>query len=260
MEGNVCGQVVIVVGSANVRGIGYATVLEMIRNEAKAIVMADLNPAVVALAETLREKHPEVDVRGLVVDVAEEHDIDMLVGYTIEQFGRIDSVVHSAALNTAGTAETITYQQFERTMKVNVYSQIYLAKRVIPHMRKQGGGAFVNVSSANAFVAEKGLMPYVPSKAANASATQQMALEYASENIRFNAVAPGLLNTGFNEGHYKFLGITEQEANKDIGTVHATGKAIEPKEVAFMIVTLCSPRASAVIGANVPVEAGFSIQ
>lgn len=258
VKGLVDKQVVIVTGCANKKGIGFATVQSLSEQGAGTIIMVDNNPVLDSVVAEVNGVNG-TQVHGFVGDVSDEAFLKTIVDYTIEKYGRIDSVVNSAAINTPGTAIDTTRKSFINTMLVNVWSQIALAGLVIPHMIKQGGGAIVNVSSANAFVSERGLLPYVTSKGANKQATQQMALEYAKDNIRITAVAPGALHTGFNQPHYNYTGDSEQAVNAQIGDIHPTGKIIEPREVAMPIVFLCSDYATAIVGETLLVDAGYSI-
>lgn len=246
-------KVAIVTGSA--RGIGEAVVRDFLNEGAKVIIADILEVEGKALGTALQnESH---SVHFFKTDVSSEENVKELVAFTIEKFGKIDILVNNAAINVPGSVLELTEETWDRTMDVNVKSQFFVSKHVIPHIKAAGGGAVINMSSANGFVAETRLSAYVASKGAIVMITKAMALDFAPDNIRVNCVCPGWVDTTLNDAHADLYGGRE-EILKDIAAIQPIGRAIEPMEIAKVTTFLASEDASCMTGSAVLADGGVT--
>lgn len=135
-----------------------------------------------------------------------------------------------------------------------------VAKHVVPHMRRAGGGAIVNLSSISSFIAQPHFVTYNATKAAIANMTRCMALDLAPDNIRVNAVAPGAVWTQIVERQCREAGMDRAAADKDPswGGAHMIQRIAEPREIAYAILFLASDEASFITAENLMVDGGYT--
>jgi len=246
-------KVAIVTGGA--RGIGEAIVRRFVLEGAK-VTIADVLGDGSKLASELQEAgYPVIYVH---TDVSQAAPIQNMVSETIKAFGKLDIVVNNAAINVPGNVEELDEDVWDRTMQVNVKSMFLMGKYTIPELRKSGGGSIVNMASANSYIAEPRLSAYVTSKGAILMLTKQMALDYAPENIRVNAICPGWVDTSFNDAHADLYG-GRDKVLEDLSSLQVLGRPIKPSEIANLALFLASDESSAMIGSPVLMDGGICI-
>jgi len=233
-------RVALVTGGSS--GIGRATALIFAREGAKVIVN-DINSE--GGEETVKMvRSAGGDAHFLKADMASEKEIETLVQKTVEIYGRLD-----CAFNNAGVGG----RNWDTVLDVNVKGVWFCMRYEIPQMLKQGGGAIVNTSSIVGLVARQNTGMYASSKHAVVGMTRAIALQYAKNNIRVNAVCPNFVRTPF---------IARVMANKEeMDSIIADtpmGRIAEPHEVAEAVVWLCSDAASYVTGIAMPVDGGYT--
>ena len=186
-------------------------------------------------------------------------DVERLVAATVDRFGGVDILVNSAGIQRYGTAIDTDEELWDRVMAVNVKSMFLTAKHVVPEMRKRGGGAIVNVSSVQAFIALGNSLAYVTSKGAINSLTRALALDHAADNIRVNVVCPGSVDTPMLRWAADlFRGDRgEDELVAEWGRMHPMGRVATADEVGSVIAFLAGPGASFVTGTAIPVDGGL---
>ena len=194
-EWGLSGKVAVVTGGGAAGdgiGNGRAAAILLARGGARVVVV-DRDKA---LAQRTVAMIEEAGGEALAVDadVTRAADCAGIVETAVGRFGRLDLLDNNVGIGSRGTVLDETEENWRRVMQVNVDSMFLMAKHAIPAMRRQGGGAIVNVSSISA-LRPRGLTVYTVSKGAVIALTRAMAVDHGRENIRVNCVAPGPVYT-----------------------------------------------------------------
>jgi NAD(P)-dependent dehydrogenase (short-subunit alcohol dehydrogenase family) len=252
-NGNYTGKVAFVTGAAN--GIGRATALAFAREGAN-LVVADISEQ--GNQETARMVE---DLGGRVLtvkcNVTQAEDVKAALDKTIETFGRLDFAFNNAGVEqkNAATAE-IEAEEWDRIVDTNLRGVFLCLKHEIPLMLKQGGGAIVNTSSGAGVIGIKGGAAYTAAKHGVIGLTKSAALDYASQNIRVNAVAPGYVDTPMMD---RFTGGTSKGREQVIAE-EPIGRMGKPEEIAAAVLWLCSDAAAFVVGHALVIDGGQTVQ
>jgi NAD(P)-dependent dehydrogenase (short-subunit alcohol dehydrogenase family) len=245
MTGSVEGRVAVVTGAA--QGIGNA-IAKGLAAEGARIVVADLNRAEVAAAEF------DGGV-GITVDVADEAQVEQMTKEVIDRCGRIDILVNNAGLYASLAMRPFTeipVDEWRQVMDVNVLSMFLTTRAVVPHMREQGGGRVVNISSGTPFRGVPFLLHYVTSKGAIVALTRALAKELGRDDVLVNCVAPGFTMSDGVRQHPEVI-----EALRDVSVSARTlQRDQEPEDVVGAVVFLCGPGASFVTGQTIVIDGG----
>jgi 3-oxoacyl-[acyl-carrier protein] reductase len=226
------GKVVLVTGGAT--GIGRATVLALAREGATVAINYSRSEAEARETARVAER---AGARALPVqaDVTREPEVRAMVERVARELGGLDGLV-----NNAGWTQRVPHRQlddltdeiWERVFATNLRGPFYCARAAVPHMERRGGGAIVNVTSVAGATGTGSSMAYAASKAGLDTLTKSLARALAPARIRVNAVAPGLLGTGFGGG------IITPDVLDQIGRVTPIGRPVRPEEVADAVVFL----------------------
>ena len=245
MSGSVAGKVAIVTGAA--QGIGNA-IAKGLAAEGARIVVADLNRAGEVAAEF-------DDGVGIAVDVADEAQVERMAKEVIDRCGRIDILVNNAGLYASLAMRPFTeipVDEWRQVMDVNVLSMFLTTRAVVPHMREQGGGRIVNISSGTPFRGVPFLLHYVTSKGAIVALTRALAKELGPDDVLVNCVAPGFTMSEGVRQHPEVI-----EALRDVSVSARTlQRDQEPEDVVGAVVFLCGPGASFVTGQTIVIDGG----
>ena len=247
------GRVALVTGGA--RGIGRA-ICEAYADEGARVAVADLLEAeAVQTAEALGEK-------GLAVamDVTDLDAIRSGVKAVEAHWGGIDVLVNNAGIFNMAPIGLVTLEDYRRQFDVNVGGTIFASQAVAPGMRERGGGAIINFASQAGRRGEANVTIYCSTKAAVISITQSLALEFASDNIRVNAVAPGVIDTPmwdvvdaqFAALECKPIG----QKKREVGEAVPLGRMGVPADVADPCVFLASDDARYITAQTLNVDGG----
>jgi NAD(P)-dependent dehydrogenase (short-subunit alcohol dehydrogenase family) len=211
-------------------------------------------------ADTLDDALAALDgVRGSVADVGVPADVEKLVTDATGWMGGVDVLVNNAGIGGPRAAiEDISYEDWDRTITVNLNGMFYCIKNVAPLMKAQKSGCIVNISTASAKVALPMRSPYVASKVGVLGLTHTVAREYGPFGIRCNAILPGLIDNerGRNilANHAKEKGIAFEEAEQDFLEFISLRAWIDPAEVGDLAVFLASPAGRHITGQNIGMD------
>ena len=148
------------------------------------------------MAETERELRARgLDVTGHVADVSDPGQVAAFAEKISARHATVGALVNSAGIQRYGTVETTSPQTWDEVFAVNVRSMFLLAKHMLPLIRRNGGGAIVNVSSGQAVASQRNVVAYTASKGAISAMTRAMAVDHAAEGIRVNTIVPGSVDT-----------------------------------------------------------------
>lgn len=242
-------------------GIGKATALRFAEEGADLVITGRR----ISLGEAVEAECRQKGVRCVFVeaDHSKVEDCQRVVDVALKEFGHIDILFNNAGIVTSGTAETTDEETWKSTMDINITAVWRMSKLVLPHMRKQGKGAIVNNGSDWSVVAGKNAFPYIMSKGAVGMMTKAMALDYAREGIRVNAVCPGdtFVDRWMEKGYFEGSGaVSVEEAMKESSEYLPMGRFGKPEEIANAVLFLASDEASFVTGHLLLVDGGNTAQ
>ena len=239
-------KVAIVTGGAS--GIGLATVKKLLGENA-FVAMADLSDNVFSLANSLGDK-----CIGIKCDVSKEDDVKDCVEKVVDKFGHIDYLVANAGIGGgANKPHEVDVDEWNKVVAVNQTGIFLMNKYVIPEMLKVGGGAIVNTSSMYGLVGSTTSFAYSATKGAIIQMTRSLALTYARDNIRVNAIAPGYVDT-------PILAMVNDDVKQIMANQLPVGRLGKDVEIANLISYLLSDNASFITGAVVPIDGGYTAQ
>ena len=251
------GKVAIITGSGS--GMGKAAALLFAREGAKVAVVDINDKGGAEVVEAIKKAGGEAIF--LHVDVGVEADLKRMVEQAVKAFGKVNIFWHNAGIAGTGIIERTTEKDFDRQIAIHVKGGYFGAKYVIPEMKKAGGGAMLFTSSISGIKPSAGSPSYSIAKAGLQILAQCIALGYAKDNIRANAVCPGAVDTPLWPA---FVSrdpdlIPPAELEKRYLSKMLIGRKLRPEEIAQTALFLCSDEASAITGAILPVDGGMAL-
>jgi len=248
------GKVAIVTGAAS--GIGEAIVKAFLVAEAEGVVAVDINPELSTIFAKEKEKYKE-KLQFVTGDVSLECTAIDFTKKAIDHYGKIDIMINNAAVSVVKSVIKHSPEEWDRVMNVNVKS-IYLSTRcVVPLMRKQGGGVILNSGSISGVVGIHTQGAYAPSKGAVNQMTRQMAVEFAQDNIRVNAICPGTVDTPLVRKSAEESGDPENYM-KMLYQGHPLGRIASAEEISKFYLFMASDDANFFTGSILMVDGGFT--
>jgi len=243
------GKVALVTGAGS--GIGAATAASFGAAGA-AVCCADIDPAA---AERTAAAIRADGGRALActVDVADEASNLAMVDAAKAAFGRLDVAYLNAGVLAAGPILETDLATWERVMSINLRGVFLGLKAVVPALRATGGGAIAVTASVAGLRGDAGMGVYTASKHGVAGLVKCAAAEFAPDNIRVNAVAPGGVATPMVTGRHTDLGRGSRLAN-----MHPIGRVGQPQDIADLVLFLCSDHAGFVTGGIYPIDGGIT--
>ena len=236
-------KVAVVTGGAS--GIGLATTKKLL-SEGANVVILDLK-----MDEEIINSLGE-NVLYLKCDVSNEENVKNCIEEIIKKFDHIDYLVANAGIGgSSSKPHEVSMDEWNKVISVNQTGIFLLNKYVINEMLKGGKGAVVNTSSMYGLVGSTTSFAYSASKGAINQMTRSLALTYARENIRVNAIAPGYVDT-------PILSMVPDNIKEAMGTELPIGRLGKDTEIANLICYLLSDDASFITGAIIPIDGGFT--
>ena len=236
-------SVAVVTGGS--KGIGRATAAEFLDRGA-SVVITDVD------VEAGEATAAELDCTFRECDVRDFETVSATIDGVVEEFGRLDTLVNNAGIGSESSVGEMSLEEWRTVIDTNLDGVMHGCKAALPHLRETEG-SIVNVESIYGLRGGKGAAAYSASKGGVVNFTQQMAVDYAPENVRVNGVCPGFVRTAMTEDlleterFYEFLKRRTP-----------MNRAADPEEIAPMIVFLASEQASYITGANIPVDGGWT--
>ena len=253
------GRAAIVTGSS--RGIGRATAEAFAVERARISMCARTAADVTQAAETIRAR-TGAQVLALRADLTQAGDIQEIVRRTVEAYGTVDILGNNAGGPPAGTFDDMTDAEWQAAFELTLLSTVRLVRAVIPHMRRAGGGAIINLQSTSVKVPLDNMILSNSIRTGVIGLAKSLSLELAKDNIRVNNVLPGAIMT---DRQRQMLAVQSKKSGQTVEEVRRLresriplGRFGEPEELADMIVFLASDRAKYVTGATVQVDGGLA--
>jgi NAD(P)-dependent dehydrogenase (short-subunit alcohol dehydrogenase family) len=249
------GKVAIVTGAGSGIGRGIA---QRLATEGAAVVLAGQRP------ERLQESLAEIEQAGgrartVSCDVADAAQVQALVDATVSVYGRLDVLVNNAAKNRPDHAVVERVGEmdeawWEATLAVNVTGAFLCCKYAVPHLVGAGGGSVINIASTSGLTGNWNQGAYVASKHGLVGLTKSIALDYAAQNVRANAICPGFIET---ERSVKFSALNRSEdwRIRKVAEI-PLGRLGRVEEVAALAAFLASDESTYITGAVIPIDGG----
>ncbi|KTG07513.1 SDR family oxidoreductase [Haloferax profundi] len=246
------GKVALVTGAAS--GIGRSTALRFAEEGAKVAisdVQVDAGNQVVTEIEDAGGEAVFIEA-----DVSKEVDVARLVDETVNTFGGLDFAHNNAGIEgKVGSMAEMELEDFQRVIDINLTGVFLSMKYEIPRLLERGGGAIVNTASVAGMTGGPNLSHYYAAKHGVIGLTRSAALEVATENVRVNAVCPGVIETPMIERFTQ----GDEDAKSGLLEDEPIGRLGKPEEIASAVVYLCSDDASFVTGHPMVVDGGYVV-
>jgi glucose 1-dehydrogenase len=241
---------VVITGAS--RGIGRATALKLAADGAEALTLCDIAylDELEALAANLRTSG--CTVKTLRADMARPKEPARVIAAAVKAMGGIDAIVGNAGITAPGKLAELDLETWNRIFDIDLRANWLLAKAAYPHLKKTKGSVVMLASMA-------GVMPqlphgaYSPAKAALIMLTQMLAMEWAPDGIRANAVCPGFVHTSMTDAIY-----TQSKLSRARSKLVPLGRIAKPGDIADAIGFLLSPQASYITGQSLIVDGGLT--
>ncbi|HKP71088.1 MAG TPA: SDR family oxidoreductase [Pyrinomonadaceae bacterium] len=192
-------------------------------------------------------------------DVSKFDEVDAAAKATREKFGSINSLVVSAGIQRYGTAVSTDDAQWDEVLGVNLKGAWNASRATIPHMQATGGGTIVNVSSVQALASQQNVLAYTVSKHGLLGLTRSIAMDFAKENIRANAVCPGTVDTPMLKWAAS-LDPNPESVYEACNAMHPIGRIARAREIGEVVAFLAHESSSFVTGAVWTVDGGLLTQ
>lgn len=239
------GKTAIVTGGT--RGIGFAIVKTFLENGANVALCGSRQETVDKALARLKEENPDYPIIGLSPDLSDPDSIAQAFATVKDAFGSIDILGNNAGVSASDSIYDYDPEAFKKTMELNVNAAFFCSRAVAPIMKEQGGGVIINTSSMVSIYGQPAGCAYPASKFAINGLTKSLGRELAPDNIRVNAVAPGITHTDMVDA------LPDEMIKPLIATI-PLGRMGEPEDIANAYLFLASDLASYVSGVVLSVD------
>ena len=239
-------KVAVITGGAS--GIGAATARLFVQEGAK-VVLVDLNEEKGRAFEA-ELKAQNAEVIFVKANITSEEEVQNIFKETIATFGKVDIVFNNAGIGRVTPTEELEYAEWRNTVNVDLDGVFLVARDAIRAMLKSGGGTIVNTASMYGWVGSPGSAAYNAAKGGVINLTRSLALEYATKNIRVNALAPGFIDTP----------IIPEESKEVLKTMTPMQRLGQAEEMAKAVLFMASDDSSFMTGNVLTVDGGYTAQ
>lgn len=239
------GKVAIVTGGT--RGIGFATVKKFLDNNAQVVLFGSRKESVDKAINELKEINDNYEVMGLYPNISDAREVEEAFNEVKNKYGKIDILVNNAGISAMESIYDYPEENFKKIMDLNVNAVFNCSKAIAPIMKENGGGVILNTSSMVSLYGQPSGCGYPASKFAVNGLTKSLARELGKDNIRVNAVAPGVTMTDMMKK------VPEEKIKPVIATI-PLGRLGQPEDIANAFLFLASDMASYVTGEILSVD------
>ena len=244
------GKVALITGAS--KGIGAAMARGLAESGARVVLSSRKQAAVAALADEFCAD--SLEATGIAANMGNRDDIHALVEQVVQHYGGVDIIINNAAANPVyGPLQNTDPGAFDKIIDVNLKGPFELCKTAYPILRQRGGGSIIHISSIGGLRPEAGIGIYSVSKAAIINLTRAMAQDWGADNIRVNAICPGLIKTRFSEALWQDPATHERFVNQI-----PLGRIGDPDDLAGLAVYLASDASAYCSGGIYMVDGGYS--
>ena len=239
------GKVAVVTGGT--RGIGFEIVKKYLQNGATVVLFGSRQETVEKALAKLKEENPAWEADGLWPNLAKAAEVEQAILQVKEKYGHLDILVNNAGISQSTPLYQYTAEEFDKISDLNVKAVFYTILPAAKIMKEQGGGCIINTSSMVSITGQPAGVGYPASKYAVNGITVSLARELAKDNIRVNAVAPGVTRTDM-------VAALPEDMLKRVSATIPIGRPGEPEEVANAFLFLASNLAQYVTGEILSVD------
>ncbi|MBQ3509693.1 MAG: SDR family oxidoreductase [Peptococcaceae bacterium] len=239
------GKVAVVTGGT--RGIGFEIVKKYLQNGATVVLFGSRQETVEKALAKLKEENPAWEADGLWPNLAKAAEVEQAILQVKEKYGHLDILVNNAGISQSTPLYQYTAEEFDKIIDLNVKAVFYTILPAAKIMKEQGGGCIINTSSMVSITGQPAGVGYPASKYAVNGITVSLARELARDNIRVNAVAPGVTRTDM-------VAALPEDMLKRVSATIPIGRPGEPEEVANAFLFLASNLAQYVTGEILSVD------
>lgn len=246
------GKVSVITGGTS--GIGEATVIRFVEEGARVVFCGRRKERGEKVLKRIEEGGYPGEARFFQCDVSVEEDVKRLAGYVKKEFGNCEVLFNNAGVHQAGKLHETVPSDWDRIMNIDVRGVYLMSYYFIPQMLEEKYGTIINMSSVSGLLGDTEMVAYNTAKGAITNMTRCMALDYASDGIRVNAVCPGITRSEIVENTFTSVEHAEEKF-KEAYPVHYIA---EPEEVANVVVFLASRKVDFINGVNLPIDGGIT--
>lgn len=255
MADRLSGKRILVTGAA--QGIGLAIVKTCLE-EGAAVALMDRDAAL--LARSVADLGGEGDcLTALAGDITSAENVAAVVARAQVTIGPLNALINNAGINVFDEPLSLSDEDWDRCFDVNLKGAWNCARAVLPGLLEQGGGVILNIASTHAFTIIPHTFPYPLAKHALLGLTKSLALEYAAQNVRVNALAPGYVQTQKVVDYWNSFPDPEA-ARQETLRLHPGGRIAMPEEIARAAVFMISDECPFMNAACLTVDGGLSVQ
>jgi 3-hydroxybutyrate dehydrogenase len=251
----------IVTGSTSGIGLGIAQALASAGNNVVINGFGNADEIKALCAEL--QAQASIEVEYSAADMSKPEQIAQMVQDAEARFGAIDILVNNAGIQFVSPVEEFPAAKWEQIIAINLSSNFYAIKAVLPGMKARNAGRIVNIASAHGLVASPFKSAYVAAKHGVLGLTKTVALEVATSQITCNAICPGYVRTPLVQGQIKDQArahnLSEEEVVRDVILASQPNQRfVEVSQLGELVLFLCSDAAASITGISLPIEGGWT--